>query len=764
MADSKSGRNTLRKMAAGALCLQMGLCMPFTAAYAEEAPAVVAGDGRVTVSAGPETAEAAPAEGTIVVPGGAEAAPAEGTAEVPGGAEAAPAANTEEPKVPAPVTQEGRYEADENLLLPGFSYTPNTSHEVDGRQGVAFADGSYYVSGSTTISCYDGDWNLIASAEKPFEGLPEGTNHIGDIDVYNGSVYAGVEYFADGAADKAVIAVYDAKTLILTDTYAVDPASGQTEVSGIAVDPDNQTIWLTSWDESESGSSLYRYDLETGDYLGKVLLQPAPEYIQGIAYYDGWLYLTADDGVADEGEPDHIYRCRADLSIDEYPVVLERTLDDVAMQGEIEGISFDPGKKQLLVSYNRGARIIAGMPVGFYEGYDREVHEVYAYDMKRIIRPLNYGISTYWVEKPQPTSKVADADVFFILPTVNMKVTVPDNEDVTNLRTASRFVKTYRMEQGIADLAGDVYAPYYRQANMACYVKEDGTTDPGMTGPDGINADYGDIAYADVRDAWMYYMEHYNKDRPFVIFSYSQGADMALRLLEEFGEDEAFSDHLVAAYLIGVSIPEDETEKYPYLKMAQGQADTGVIISYNAVDERMELPETKELSINPLNWKTDSTPAAKTENLGYVVTDTEGNITEETAEYCGAYLDEKSGKLVVTDIADTDEVSGSSSLFAEGDLHLSDLTFFYRNLEENIRARIEAYRNQTAEAEDASAASTSAQAPADASAAAPAEAPAAVSADASSAAPAEVTSEVSTDTSAAASADAASEVSTDEAA
>ena len=286
MADSKRGRNTLRKMAAGALCLQMGLCMPFTAAYAEEAPAVVAEDGRVTVSAGPETAEAAPAEGTIVVPGGAEAAPA---------------ANTEEPKVPAPVTQEGRYEADENLLLPGFSYTPNTSHEVDGRQGVAFADGSYYVSGSTTISCYDGDWNLIASAENPFEGLPEGTNHIGDIDVYNGSVYAGVEYFADGAADKAVIAVYDAKTLILTDTYAVDPASGQTEVSGIAVDPDNQTIWLTSWDESESGSSLYRYDLETGDYLGKVLLQPAPEYIQGIAYYDGWLYLTADDGVADEG-------------------------------------------------------------------------------------------------------------------------------------------------------------------------------------------------------------------------------------------------------------------------------------------------------------------------------------------------------------------------------------------------------------------------------------------------------------------------------
>lgn len=32
----------------------------------------------------------------------------------------------------------------------------------------------------------------------------------------------------------------------------------------------------------------------------------------------------------------------------------------------------------LLLS-NRGARIILGMPKGFYEGYDREVHDLYVY-------------------------------------------------------------------------------------------------------------------------------------------------------------------------------------------------------------------------------------------------------------------------------------------------------------------------------------------------------------------------------------------------
>ncbi|MEE1033379.1 MAG: hypothetical protein U0L06_02290, partial [Agathobacter sp.] len=60
----------------------------------------------------------------------------------------------------------------------------------------------------------------------------------------------------------------------------------------------------------------------------------------------------------------------------------ECTLDDVTRQGEIEGISFDDNKKQLLICYNRGAIIVKGMPKGFYEGYDEEIHEVFIYDIK----------------------------------------------------------------------------------------------------------------------------------------------------------------------------------------------------------------------------------------------------------------------------------------------------------------------------------------------------------------------------------------------
>ena len=76
---------------------------------------------------------------------------------------------------------------------PAEARTLTKAVEGDGRQGVAAENGCYWVSGSTTLSKYDGDWNLIATNEAPFEeGYDLEVNHIGDIDVYANEVYCGV--------------------------------------------------------------------------------------------------------------------------------------------------------------------------------------------------------------------------------------------------------------------------------------------------------------------------------------------------------------------------------------------------------------------------------------------------------------------------------------------------------------------------------------------------------------------------------------------
>ena len=99
------------------------------------------------------------------------------------------------------------------------TYAVNKSVEVNGRQGVCYENGYYWVSGSKTLSKYDKDWNLIEENNDPFKGYELEVNHIGDIDVYNNELYIGAEYFIDGVGTNIQIAIYDGDTLELKRTF-----------------------------------------------------------------------------------------------------------------------------------------------------------------------------------------------------------------------------------------------------------------------------------------------------------------------------------------------------------------------------------------------------------------------------------------------------------------------------------------------------------------------------------------------------------------
>ena len=100
-----------------------------------------------------------------------------------------------------------------------------------------------------------------------------------------------------------------------------------------------------------------------------------------VYYYGGYLFITADDGDAEYWEPDHMYRVNADPSATYGLVELEKTFNEFTRAGEIEGLCVDPKTGQFLVLFNRGTRVVEGMPIGFYTGYKKEIHELYIYDM-----------------------------------------------------------------------------------------------------------------------------------------------------------------------------------------------------------------------------------------------------------------------------------------------------------------------------------------------------------------------------------------------
>ena len=261
-----------------------------------------------------------------------------------------------------------------------YEYTRIDSIEVKGRQGVASDGNYYYVSGSKALYKYDKNGKLLLANEKPFEGYPIAANHIGGIDVFNGEIFVSAENFMDGVGKDIQIAIHDADTLKLKRTFSFEPSSGQQEVSGICVDTDKRTVWMVSWVGEESGRYIYEYSLDSGKYLRKVHLQPVPQWIQGIHYWKGKLFVTADDGTADLDEPDNLYR--VDVTEKSYaPVIRETAFFDVKRQGEIEAGGVDPKTGELLVLFNRGSRIVLGMVKGFYPGYDREISEVYRYKM-----------------------------------------------------------------------------------------------------------------------------------------------------------------------------------------------------------------------------------------------------------------------------------------------------------------------------------------------------------------------------------------------
>ena len=261
------------------------------------------------------------------------------------------------------------------------SYDLAAVHRVNGRQGVCVEGDFYWVSGSTTLTKYDREWNVVSENTDPFEGYDLEVNHIGDIDVWQNELYLGVEYFMDGEGKNIQVAVYDGDTLELKRVFPFRADTGQLECSGIAVDPDSGTVFMCSWIDDESSMYLYMYDLDSGEYQGKMRMDPVPKWIQGVAYYDGSLYVTCDDGDADKDEPDSMYRIKMSEDRSTGAVSLEKTFDEVTKQGEIEGLSFDGENEQFLLVYNRGARIVLGMPKGFYDGYTEEIHEVFVFDI-----------------------------------------------------------------------------------------------------------------------------------------------------------------------------------------------------------------------------------------------------------------------------------------------------------------------------------------------------------------------------------------------
>lgn len=292
----------------------------------------------------------------------------------------------------------------------------------------------------------------------------------------------------------------------------------------------------------------------------------------------------------------------------------------------------------------------------------------------------DYSIADNWAYYPEKSEH--DVDVFFIAPTSGFDSDY--NMSLDDEKYKAAFVGATAMEKGIYDTMADFYAPFYRQVSLECYDLQPEEREK-----------YLEVAYEDIEQAFDYYMKNINNGRPYILAGFSQGGDMIKRLLKN---DKLIDDNMIAAYAIGWYFSEEEVRKYPHIEMAKAEDDTGVVVSfcseapeYNG--NNLIAPE-KTIGINPLNWKTDGTIALPDENKGSCFTNYSGVILNEQEGLCGAYIDSQRGTLKVTGVTPGEYPAGLSFL-EDGNYHLYDYQFFYRNLQENVEKRIQSfYRNR----------------------------------------------------------------------
>lgn len=274
------------------------------------------------------------------------------------------------------------------------------------------------------------------------------------------------------------------------------------------------------------------------------------------------------------------------------------------------------------------------------------------------------------------SDRSAPVDIFYITSTETGDYWLPNG-------SICHYADTYRDSTRLplfAEMLGvdtlisgrlNFYSPYYRQCSIQSFISDDMANERLQ------------LPLADVLHAYGHYMTYYNNGRPYILVGYSQGAMLALHILSRMTDDTY--GNLVAAYIIGASIPENLLAEAKHVLPAQGADDTGVTICYNSVrDVDSDMWPRNEIAINPVNWRTDSTTATLITEPTPLLP-----VSEQQKDTLLVKLDPVSNLLIVSGYTATDYIL--PLIGKEGNYHSREIWLYRDQLRENMQQRADAF-------------------------------------------------------------------------
>ncbi len=128
----------------------------------------------------------------------------------------------------------------------------------------------------------------------PTSLLAQGLNHIGDIDYYNGIIYASLD--TTSGYTNGHVALYNASDLTYTGvSYPLTgaPSNPHKDVaSWVAVDAKRNYGYGKEW---QSGNTINVYNLQDWSFNRTITMDTALENIQGAKVHGDWLYMSSNN-------------------------------------------------------------------------------------------------------------------------------------------------------------------------------------------------------------------------------------------------------------------------------------------------------------------------------------------------------------------------------------------------------------------------------------------------------------------------------------
>ena len=309
---------------------------------------------------------------------------------------------------------------------------------------------------------------------------------------------------------------------------------------------------------------------------------------------------------------------------------------------------------------------------------DRNIIPITSFNHQATGKAPNYEALRYWAAHPDKSSiplpknlKEASAttlevDVFFVHPTLYFEGKQWNANIDDQKLNETILVSSIQNQASVFSEIGEVYAPHYRQMHIYGYT-------------DTLNGKPAfDLAYRDVKAAFLKYWKNWNNNKPFIIAGHSQGTNHAERLLKEvILPNSKMQERLLLAYLPGMPIlPFSDV-----LPPCEEANQLHCFLSWRTFAEDYTPPYAigKAISsINPISWSTDTLPSELESHLGILFPNNKIRFKKSVTAY------NHKGILWMKPLH-----IPLARLYSMNNYHIADYNLFWRNIRENLKERLQ---------------------------------------------------------------------------